>query len=229
MALCACGGGGEPASRDSSVNHVAASEYYPFTVGHALYATYQMVDGRWDGARIAATKGDYLGASRVDHAMYNECAGTKQPAYVSAFHDSLADGQPINWKNQVSDGYFTNLGKPYIGEVYQQYGHPNPDDNGNGQGEAKITINPVVGEVLTGSAVLYTDCSDSTVAGRVPWVYRTVSINGDLLETSLHEVESKGVYRYTWRKGCGLIELAWGDLHDDGSVTGRIAEFECTK
>jgi len=227
--LSACGGGGgSSAVIPISAKQPVASEYYPFTTGAALYTEGPIVSARWNGITIVDVISNIVwGPLLVEHSMYSGCAGAGA-GYLSAFHDTTARGQPTNWKNALVDGYATVNGIPVIAEIYQQNGHSNPDGTNP---EVIITVAPVVGEVIDATARLYTDCSNSAVAGYEHYIYRTVAISadGEYVEVSLYEVDTGTVYRYRYKRHCGLVELVWGPLHADGSVTGNVATFECTK
>lgn len=229
--LVACGGGSEtvdpPASafalaQPFSAANGTGSSYYPMVPGTQRVYNVQPASSSWNAQTQALTIGSTSASLGYNTMQYSAsyCADFgSTPLFLTTYNGgNLTALLPPSPANGLQDTVFTNAdGVQYIGEALNPSGEVMP-------GEAKITMHPVVGEVIDVYSRVTAGCGSSDVLNAAyHWQYRTIehldSWNGfsDVWHTGLIEFNDpaggipSASYNYWFARGLGMVGFVWNN------------------
>ena len=171
------------------------------------------------------SRGPVLYPANIRYSV-NKCALLGDaPLFVSYYGDGN-----IVWSQTLQDAVFTSSnGIKYVGEAVSELGHVATP------GEAKITMNPIVGEAIEESSTIRQSCADGSIINRgYHWRYQTSAHYDnwrgyrDVFVTGLIEFNPGGtpaVYNYAFARDVGLIAFWYGLLDANGNVSQRYEFF----
>ncbi len=143
---------------------------------------------------------------------------------VSYRHLQTEPDFPIDWSSALKDSMFVlPSGKHCFGEIGNWQGmYTTP-------GICKITLNPIVGEIIDQTITIFLDENTANIYGTMRYIYRTLAHltnygalgTGDYWRTSLYEVEGQMVYNYVYLLDVGLVAFWWGKLGANNTVIGK--------
>lgn len=154
---------------------------------------------------------------RISYSPTNTVAGNFTAQFV---HGEEPDLPLIDGKYMQDAMYILPDGTRYIGEIINRLGlcviPP----------ECKITLTPVVGQVLDVNSAIYPHAGQCEQHGVQHWKYRTLFMGAwgafgpECVRTSLIEYNNVNVYNYVYKLGGGLVNFWYGQLSPDGMVIG---------
>jgi hypothetical protein len=213
--LTACGGGN------------ADSAYYPMVPGTGIVYQVSAITSVWDSTQQTLdiqSSGPVQNQQTLEYSRHTcESIGSM---FVSTYRlgANPVPDVPTDLTQSLEDAPFDVGGIWYMGEgVNNMLMAVTP-------GEAKITIAPVVGEVIDTSSRVTKSCTDDTVL--IPayhWRYRTIEHldtwrgYSDVWHTGLIEFNNgtPATYNYVFAKGIGMVAFWYGNVWNaDGTVSG---------
>ena len=246
LLLTSCGEGGGGLSTSPSL--IAApfnpatgtgSAYYPMVPGTQIVYQVSPVTSLWNPAtqsltiqtRGAVADSQSLQSLQTLQYSVNYCAdfgGT--PLFASTYNNgALNAAAPFVAAQALQDTLFTSTNRiDYIGEA------GNPEDEVQ-PGEAKITMQPVAGEIIDEYSAVTPGCGRHTVLNPAyHWQYRTIEhLAGwrgysDVWHTGLIEFNGgstpAAVYNYWFARGIGMVSFVGGNPLD--AATNLAAGYE---
>jgi hypothetical protein len=240
LLLASCGeGGGAPTSPSIiaapfNPANGTGSAYYPMLPGTQIVYQVSPVTSLWNSATHSLaiqTRGTVVNAQTLQYSL-NYCVdfgGT--PLFASTYNSGVLNAAaPFVAAQALQDTLFTSANQiDYIGEGENPDGEVQP-------GEAKITMQPVVGEIIDANSAVTPGCGNRTLLNAAyHWRYQTIEHlanwrgYADVWHTGLIEFNGgstpSAVYNYWFARGIGMVSFVWGNPLDAATNLANGYEY----
>ena len=187
--------------------------YVPMPDGGRIDYIVREITGLWhpENGFLDVITRNQIDNQRISWSTINTNFGNLTASYR---HLQTTPDMPVIWNSTLKDGMCVlPSGKHYYGEWGSWQGlYVTP-------AECKITLYPIVGEIVDQISSVFLGENTSTVLYQTHWIYRTLSflttwgpLTGDMVRTSLYELDGQMVYNYIYMKDVGLVAFWYGQL-----------------